>query len=300
MTRDSALVAFGSFARGDSDSLSDRDILIVSDDAKVRSSLRFRLERQGWSCIPYSWKRLAALAEAGSLFAHHLRLESRPIIDPQNRYAECVQGSIIRSRYNDSAEAARTLFRLLSFVPSDPIGLHWAADVMAVAIRSVLVAHFADSGEFLFDQQSLAREAQRHGLLKSSGYEVLADLRRAKRQFRNGDFTRFQERDFQNWVRELTGVIAADPPLSRVPSHLIFGEIMSSQSGAEWYYISRLVEALALTSTPHPRWIHEHTTVRQELLIRARAPTDYGWWFNGQLDEVRALVSEIANLSTMR
>src|SRR6478609_7822845 len=64
-------VLYGSAARGDSDNLSDIDILIIDDDP----------HRQYFypdaSVVRYEWSEIAEMKTYGSLFLRHLRQHSR-------------------------------------------------------------------------------------------------------------------------------------------------------------------------------------------------------------------------------
>ena len=64
-------VLYGSAARGDSDNLSDVDVLVV-DDVKNRHH-----QYENASVVRYGWSEMAEMRAYGSLFLRHLRLHSR-------------------------------------------------------------------------------------------------------------------------------------------------------------------------------------------------------------------------------
>jgi Nucleotidyltransferase domain len=66
-------VLYGSAARGDDDTLSDVDVLIVEDRHIHRPSI------QGATVVRYTWKEFCDMSEYGSLFLRHLRAEGRLI-----------------------------------------------------------------------------------------------------------------------------------------------------------------------------------------------------------------------------
>lgn len=72
---------FGSAARHDSDHLSDVDYLIVDDDPQRLKIRKAWLEFLGMSVSDYSWNRLLRLFEKQTLFALHLKYESKTIYD---------------------------------------------------------------------------------------------------------------------------------------------------------------------------------------------------------------------------
>lgn len=80
LSGDCAVWLYGSHARGDADSLSDVDVLVISDrtlsldaiEAAVGSPSRLSVAR-------YAWREIEAMAEYGSLFLRHLQLEARAV-----------------------------------------------------------------------------------------------------------------------------------------------------------------------------------------------------------------------------
>lgn len=83
MNFDTAIWMYGSAARGDSDNLSDLDILIVGRmDLSTEDTVR---EATGFVQKPaissYSWGEIEEMAVYGSLFLQHLRMEGRPLLE---------------------------------------------------------------------------------------------------------------------------------------------------------------------------------------------------------------------------
>ena len=78
-----AVWMYGSSARGDSDELSDLDVVVVG---KMRSSLVASIVAATGNTRPpsissYSWRDIDEMARYGSLFLHHLRLEGRTLVE---------------------------------------------------------------------------------------------------------------------------------------------------------------------------------------------------------------------------
>ena len=77
-----AIWLYGSHSRGNHDSLSDVDVLLVTDDEMDDISLR---ELPGFPKTPtvsrYIWDEVERMAEYGSLFLRHIALEGRPIFE---------------------------------------------------------------------------------------------------------------------------------------------------------------------------------------------------------------------------
>ena len=79
-----AVWLYGSYSRGDSDGLSDIDVLLITDGQNLRptyDALEDAASDVSVSC--YVWDEIEMMAEYGSLFLHHLKLEGRPIAEGQ-------------------------------------------------------------------------------------------------------------------------------------------------------------------------------------------------------------------------
>jgi hypothetical protein len=74
-----AVWLYGSLARGDANTSSDADILLVSDDGEVPAHVRERYRGRRISISRYNWCELARMASYGSLFLVHLKIEGIPL-----------------------------------------------------------------------------------------------------------------------------------------------------------------------------------------------------------------------------
>lgn len=79
---DCAIWLYGSHARGDSDQLSDVDVLVVSNEAVDSTLIPTELRvRNQLAIARYSWGEIEGMARYGSLFLQHLRLEGRTVLE---------------------------------------------------------------------------------------------------------------------------------------------------------------------------------------------------------------------------
>src|SRR5215510_14420602 len=75
-----AIWLYGSHARGDVDANSDRDVLVVGS-ASRDEVLELGDLNPNPSVSQYEWSEIEGMAEYGSLFLHHLRLEGRRVFE---------------------------------------------------------------------------------------------------------------------------------------------------------------------------------------------------------------------------
>ncbi len=143
MTAESAhtLRLFGSVARGDSDCLSDIDVLLVPDSPKLFLAshwprvLRNRLGE--FELSVYSRRRMVAMWSSGHLFAWHLFLESSPLwcesdwLGTLGAPAPNVEGLA------DARALVNVLDGVIGGLASCPASVGFEAGVLYVALRNI-------------------------------------------------------------------------------------------------------------------------------------------------------------------
>ncbi len=183
----SAEALFGSAARGDADSLSDRDVLIVDDNIQVLAARSAQLTSQGASVASYTFAKLIALAARGALFVQHLKLEAQVTKDAEGRLTRLLDDFAPKTDYSTEIADNTALSALASTVPTGPRGMLLAADVLYVGVRNHGVLSLAERGihAYAFDAVTAGLEAE--GLIARDGARALAALRFLKCLYRNGE-----------------------------------------------------------------------------------------------------------------
>jgi len=178
---------FGSSARGDSDALSDRDILIVDDDMDVLRTRGTELSALGWSVASYSFRKLEAMSARGVLFVQHLALEAEIARDRDDRLRGLLASFLPKTDYGPELAANAQLAELASYYPAGYRGELWAADVLYVAVRNFGVLWLAERGIYRFAYDAILRELARSGAIADAAIADLVGLRFIKCLHRGGE-----------------------------------------------------------------------------------------------------------------
>ena|ERR1700730_10972121 len=156
MTRFAAAEAvFGSISRGDNDTLSDRDVLLVDDDTQLLKQRKAVLEEEGWSVASYTFAKLNSLVSKGALFVKHLQDEANILRDVDGRLRLTLDSFRPNTSYYDDLVENSQLANLAEIRPDTPEGSLWAADILYVATRNFGVLYLAQKGIYLFSYSRL-------------------------------------------------------------------------------------------------------------------------------------------------
>ena len=286
-----SVAIFGSVARRDNDNLSDYDMLLVCEDRKSLIRGAYLLEKVGWSCTRYSWSQINRVAERQTLFLQHLKQEAIVIKDKHGRLTDFLNAFNPKVDYFDEAEEAMKLLSLLSVIPKSIAGRLWALDVLMVGFRSLAVATLANEGDYCFSLLSILRGLERLGILQSSDIAALLRLRRYKRYYRDQQWNQVID-----WS-EVYGLIdiidqrfCIGLDVSCSPFWKVVDCAIATPSSLlkNWYIASRRAEAALLCLYLDPRSVDEEV-IKQKLRLQERIsiPSDYGWYFSHQYNEVK-------------
>lgn len=159
----SAILLFGSRARGDSGRGSDTDLLLVSPcDAPQHKSIGHL------SMFFYPWQKLIADAREGDLFVCHIVQEAKPVFDPLGQLDKLRSQFTLRTSYAREVAHARDLGWLLDRHAS-ALNSSIVVRRMVWCIRTVLIAQLAELGRPAFAPSALAASAP------ASAAELLSD-----------------------------------------------------------------------------------------------------------------------------
>lgn len=183
----SAEAVFGSASRGDSDALSDRDILIVDSDIAVLAKRQAELEALGWSVAAYTFAKLDALAAKGSLFVQHLKDEASIQRDQAGMLRARLDAFRPQASYAVELSENAELANLTAFWPNSRAGALWAADVLYVTVRNFGILHLAQKGKFVFSYSSVLEALVDDGAVAEAAVSRLLKLRFAKSLYRSGE-----------------------------------------------------------------------------------------------------------------
>ncbi len=183
-----AEAAFGSISRGDNDALSDRDILIVDTDINLLKQRQTALEFSGWSVASYTFAKLDALIQKGSLFIQHIKDEAEIHRDEGGMLRSRLDYFQPKSSYRKEIMENTQLANLTSSWPKSARGALWAADVLYVATRNFGILHLAQKKRYLFSYSKLLKALADDGDIDVEAVPDLLKLRLAKSLYRSGEY----------------------------------------------------------------------------------------------------------------
>jgi predicted nucleotidyltransferase len=179
MSATSELWLFGSVARGDTDDLSDVDVLVAGElEPQALSDLPYPKERR--SLVRYDWPELRQMAGYGSLFLHHLRLEGKLLFSPhESELAVLLEGL---PQYRRAQQELSTFVRVLADVNDALNGDHspeFELSVIATALR-----HSCILGCYAVGEPKFGRRSAFELFLRRSGREDLVEAAQELYEFR--------------------------------------------------------------------------------------------------------------------
>jgi Nucleotidyltransferase domain len=153
MTAATSIWLYGSTARGDADRFSDIDVLVVSDTGNWQRQLDvtvhevFGAEPQRLAPLHFSWREIYSMAEYGSLFLHHLRLEGRDLSDEDGHLGQLLRRLPSYRRAGHEVRAFRTVLKDVRLSIEGPHSPSFELSVVATALRHAFILGCYVSGQ---------------------------------------------------------------------------------------------------------------------------------------------------------
>lgn len=184
-----SICIYGSIARKDQDSLSDKDALILFDGSAKCQQLIRQWTIRGWSVANYTPNRLKKMANSGSLFIQHLKQEGLILEDPDSVLNDILSSYEPRSDYSAQIAESLSALQLLERLPFSHELNYWSADVLHVLLRNLGILRLANEGIYEFSFHGIAERLADIQLITREDLEVFDSLRSAKSAYRSGQLS---------------------------------------------------------------------------------------------------------------
>ena len=286
-----AIAHYGSVVRGDSDHLSDRDLLLVSNDDHALRLAKTSFTARGYSCACYNWSKLRFLASRNALFIQHLKQESTIVWDKDSMLQSVFDSYAPAPTYSKSMEGARNMVSLTKSFPDSPKGIGWALDVLAVGFRNLAILTLANEGRYVFSFSDLLSGLQEIDRLNERTKSTLLRLREYKSNYRKKDFASLPSREIVFEVQKVIGecfdVSFHSNAISEESFHQYALYANSLDDTAQWYLRARLFEGAFLTLNS-PRILDKKTLTRFRAVEEAlENPACYSALFSDSAEYLR-------------
>lgn len=178
-----AVAEFGSRSRNTSDSISDRDLLIVSP-MKHRRALHKKYSSEGYSVTLLSEKQLLYMRGSGSLFLQHLKNEASIWIDSGAKLRLFLDQCQLISPTSVEIEKCKSTLKYISQWPDSADLSAWKADFLFCVSRDYLIKRLAIKKRLAFGLEGITRETRQLFSTSDEEMGVFHALRQAKAAYR--------------------------------------------------------------------------------------------------------------------
>ena len=175
---------YGSYARGDVDSYSDKDLAIFSDSENI-SSYVDKYTRLGWSCAVYSYKEIEEMAKKGYLFVQHLKQDGKILFDAGNHLRTILNNFVPKKEYIYEIEEAKNIFSCIKYIVKDIDCILWALDILSISLRNYLIVYYGNKGIYEYSTRKLYKMFIHSNVFSKNDIDFLLNLREYKYIYRN-------------------------------------------------------------------------------------------------------------------
>lgn len=238
-----SIAYFGSSLRSDFDQYSDKDVLFVAEDWGTLKKLELLYKNRGWSISTYTYSKLEYLSKQGSLFVKHLQMDSKILIDQQNRLKNILQTYHPNDNYEEEIQNSIKYFNILKYVPNTAHGFAWFCDCFYVGFRNYLIFKAANSHAYEFSYLTLLKTLEN---ITKDEYKTLKELRVIKRNYRIDIFDEFPSYEYFSKLLKLIYKLDLFHDVKLVPANSYSETIISFCTNEKYnsYQRLRLVEGI--------------------------------------------------------
>jgi predicted nucleotidyltransferase len=157
----SAMLLYGSHARGDEDIFSDTDLLLISEDDRPQ-----HVQKGHLSTSIYPLEDLLTRARQGDLFVCHIAREAKAIYDPSDQLGLLRQHFVLRASYEQEILHASDLGWFIVDFGRESHLQSLLNRRIAWCVRTILIAKSAELKRPVFSAAELAEFAQSGDVLR--------------------------------------------------------------------------------------------------------------------------------------
>jgi hypothetical protein len=242
-----SLAIFGSQQRGDNDSFSDHDFLIVGEKSS-KAELLIKFAKSGRNLSFFSYKQMEAMKAVGSLFLQHLKFESRIIYDDSNWLGKFLEKCPFISPNEAEIDSALSNFNVLNIIPFKPSLTGWFADFLYVFSRDTFIKMAARERKLIFSPEKICLWLESSMGLTNSEASIFLDLRKEKQIFRSQGKSVLKLESITRWIRLLNSLFKANVEISQKDQNDFLHEVKKFSFVSEYQYSKILDACLILFS----------------------------------------------------